>query len=406
MSRLLAVILLIWAMITPATAQDFSGLARIDATQSRIIADGRYGARIDLFLSQGVPYRLFTLNTPPRLVLDFQEVDWTGLQRDQLLATDRITKVQFGTYVPGWSRFVADLGGPMLVAAAEMQIDPVTGAAHLSVSLTPTTEDEFAATVGAPHDARWDLPTPAQIPEIKERGPDAPLVVVLDPGHGGLDPGAEAAGLNEKALMLTFARELSEVLVRSGGYKVVLTRDGDYFVSLERRIAIAHQAGADVFISLHADSLAEGQAHGATVHVLARDASDIASAKLAERHDRDDLLAGVDFSHVDDLVTDILLDLARQETQPRTEALAAALVGSIQKTGGPMNRRPLRSAAFSVLKAADVPSVLIEIGFLSNPRDLANIRDVAWRANMAEAIRNGLRAWQDADAAQRPLVRQ
>ena len=186
----------------------------------------------------------------------------------------------------------------------------------------------------------------------------------------------------------------------------VILRDGDYFVSLERRIALAHQAGADLFVSLHADSLSEGLAHGATVHVLSPEASDVASAKLAERHDRSDLLAGVDLSDADDRVTGILLDLARQETQPRSDALARALVEGMANQGGPMNRRPLRSAGFSVLKAADIPSVLIEVGFLTSPRDLKNLRDPEWRAKMTRGILNGLVAWREEDAARRALVRQ
>ncbi|MFD3189070.1 N-acetylmuramoyl-L-alanine amidase [Sedimentitalea sp. HM32M-2] len=408
MSRLLAALAALWliAGAGAAAAQNFSGLARIDAANSRISETGRDGVQIDLFLSQGVPYRLFTLTEPPRLVLDFQEVDWTGLDPDFLLATQRLQRVRFGTYVPGWSRMVAELAAPMGVRAAGVQLDPVTGAAHLTVQLSPVSAEVFAAQAGAPHDPRWDLPTPAALPAPAVRDADAPLLVVLDPGHGGIDPGAEAGSVNEKSLMLQFARELREQLLRSGGFQVVLTRDSDHFVSLEQRVAIAHRAGADVFLSLHADSLAEGLAHGATVHVLSRDASDKASAKLAERHDRGQLLSGVDLSDTDDQVTGILLDLARQETQPRTEALAQALVEGMAHAGGPMNRRPLRRAAFSVLKAADIPSVLVEIGFLSSPRDLKNLRDPQWRAEMALGIRNGLLAWRQADLAMRPLLRQ
>ena len=406
MSRFFAVLATLLALSCPAMSQEFSGLARIDAGQSRIADQGRNGVQIDLTLSQGVPYRVFTLDNPPRLVLDFQEVDWTGLDADELLATNRIAQVQFGTYVPGWSRLVAELGQPMQVDGVAMQVDEVRGSAHLALSLGPVSAQDFAAQAGPPNDPRWDLPVPADLGAIADRGADAPLVIVLDPGHGGIDPGAENGELSEKHLMLTFARELRELLVRGGGFDVVLTRDDDHFVSLERRISLAHQAGADVFISLHADSLAEGLAHGATVHMLARGASDIASAKLAERHDRGDLLAGVDLSKADDQVTGILLDLARQETQPRTEALAKALVDGMTQTGGPMNRRPLRSAAFSVLKAADIPSVLIEIGFLSSPRDLKNLQDADWRAAMAKGIRNGLVVWRAEDAATRPLVRQ
>jgi N-acetylmuramoyl-L-alanine amidase len=391
---------------TTAMAQEFSALARVDADQSSITDLGRDAVQLDLALSQGVPYRLFTLSEPSRLVVDFKEVDWSGLSAEKMVQTDRIGIVRFGTYRPGWSRLVAELITPMGITSAGLQVDDTTSAAHVTIRLDPTNDEDFAAIAGAPNDPRWDLPEPETFATRPERGPDDPVIVVLDPGHGGIDPGAEQGRINEKSLMLTFARELREALVRSGEFEVTLTRNEDHFVSLERRIAIAHQAGADVFLSLHADSLAEGQAHGATVHVLSRDASDVASAKLAERHNRDDLLAGADLSATDDVVTDVLLDLARQETWPRTKSLALALVDGMAQTGGPMNRRPLRAAAFSVLKAADIPSVLIEIGFLSSPRDLKNLQDRAWRAGMAEGIRSGLQAWRRSDAASRALVRQ
>ncbi|MEM7320100.1 MAG: N-acetylmuramoyl-L-alanine amidase [Pseudomonadota bacterium] len=405
MSRVFFAILLCLGLAGPLMAQNFSGLARLDVDRSGISATEDGGFAIDLRLSQGVPYRLFTLTDPLRLVLDFQEVDWTGLEKSDLLVDGWVTQANFGTYVPGWSRLVLTLDAPANISQAGVTVDDVTGAAWLSVHLTPSDEDAFAAAAGAPYDPRWDLPPTSVRNPRQSKGADQPKMVVLDPGHGGIDPGAEAGDINEKLLMLTFARELREVLLRSGGFDVELTRDGDYFVSLERRIEIAHQAGADVFISLHADSLAEGLAHGATVYVLSEEASDIASAKLAERHDRDDLLAGVDLSRADDEVTDVLLDLARQETRPRTQALAGALVNAIAQTGGPMNRRPLRAASFSVLKAADIPSVLVEIGFLSSPRDLENLKNPEWRASMAEGIRNGLANWREADDAQRPLVR-
>lgn len=391
--------------VSGAVAQGFSGLARVLADSS-VLTDTRRGAEVTLELSQGVPYRIFTLDQPPRLVLDFQEVDWTGLQADRFDQSERLGPVLFGAYVPGWSRLVLTLDAPMAVQAAGLQIDDVTGTARLSVTLEPTPPEAFAARAGAPKEARWDLPDAAEVATAKARAADAPLVVMLDPGHGGIDPGAEQGGLIEKDLMLTFARELREVLIRTGGFDVRLTRDDDRFVSLERRVAQAQQAGADLFISLHADSLSEGLAHGATVHMLSREASDVASAKLAERHDRSDLLSGVDLSQTDDAVANVLLDLARTETRPRTQALAQALVDGMAQTGGPMNRRPLRSAAFSVLKSADIPSVLIEIGFLSSPRDFSNITDPTWRLRMAEGIRNGLVAWRAADAARRPLVRQ
>lgn len=387
-----------------AQAQEFSGLARVDMSNSKI-TDGWWGrVQVDLHMTQGVPYRVYTLGDPRRLVIDFQEVDWTGVASDALLETSRITGVRFGRFRPGWSRMVADLAEPLILDSVDLRTDPNTGQAHLLLELRPTDGASFAAASGVPSDARWDLPEPADLAPRIARPDGAPLMVVIDPGHGGVDPGAERDGVSEKVMMLRFARELRELLLRSGGFEVVLTRDEDVFVSLQQRIAIAHHAGADVFLSLHADALSEGDAKGATVYTLSKDASDAATAGLAEMHNRADVLAGVDLSGSDDQVTGILLELARRETAPRTEALAHALIDGMAAAGGPMNRRALRHAGFSVLKAADIPSVLIEVGFLSNQRDLENLRDPEWRARIAGGIRDGLRNWAVLDEAVRGLV--
>ena len=403
----MALIGIVWLMAAgPVWAEDgFSALARVQPRDSQIGDAARGRARIELALSQAVPFRIFTLDAPPRLVIDFREVDWDGVDLGKLFDPGRITDVAAGTYVPGWSRLVARLTRPMGGESAAMAVDDDAGTARLSVMLEPVETDVFAQSAGAPADAGWDLP-PVAAANPSRRDPAAPLAVVLDPGHGGIDPGAQRGEVQEKDLMLTFARELREELLRAGGYEVTLTRTDDSFVSLERRISLARAAGADVFLSLHADALSEGLAHGATVHVLSDAASDIASAKLAERHDRADILSGVDLTEADDQVTGILLDLARQETQPRTEALADALVRGMGQSGGPMNRRPMRSAAFSVLKSADIPSVLIEIGFLSSPRDFNNLTDPAWRLRMARGIRNGLDTWRREDTVLRDRVRQ
>jgi len=395
--------------LTGVNAQEFSGLARVVADESRI-ADKGAGVEITLTLSQGVPYRLFTLDEPWRLVLDFQEVDWTGLNAARFLATDRVSDVQFGGYVPGWSRLVLEMVEPLAVHQVGLNVDPVTAQARLGITLVETTAEAFDKNTGAPRDARWDLPTPAPLNGPVVEDEERRVRIVLDPGHGGIDPGAEASvgaqKLEEKDLMLTFARELAEVLLRSGQFDVQLTRNGDYFVSLERRVALAHQARADLFLSLHADSLSQGQAHGSTVYTLSKEASDVASAKLAERQDRSDLLSGTDLSQADDIVTDVLLDLARLETHPRSEALAEAVAGGLAQQGGPMNRRPIRSAGFSVLKSADIPSVLLEVGFLSSPRDLENLTNPKWRQRASQGILNGLLQWRDQDLAQKSLVRQ
>ena len=385
-------------------AQELSGLARVEVGHSQISDAWGGGLSVELALSQGVPFRVFTLDAPRRLVLDFREVDWNGVSKDVLLNADRALDLRFGAFRPGWSRMVVDLAAPMLPKTVEMKVEPDSGKARLQVRLGEVGAEAFAAGSGAPHDPRWDLPAPSLVAKSQERG-DGPLVVVIDPGHGGIDPGAERDGLSEKDLMLAFARQLKEVLVRSGRFQVVLTREDDSFVSLERRIAIAHEAGAHVFLSLHADALAEGNARGATLHLLRESASDEASQQLAERHDRDDILSGVDLSGQDDVVAGILMDLARQETQPRAERLAAAVVKGLRAAKVPLNSRPVRHASFSVLKSADIPSVLLEVGFMSSERDLKNLADANWRLETAAAIRDSLRKWMDEDDRLKELVR-
>ncbi len=185
---------------------------------------------------------------------------------------------------------------------------------------------------------------------------------------------------------------------------MLLTRRDDSFVPLEARVSIARAAGADAFLSLHADAVAEGVAKGATIYTLADRASDSASQLLAERHDREDLLAGVDLTGQDDVVAGVLMDLARIETQPRADRLADALVEGLRAAVG-VHKRPRLEAAFSVLKAPDIPSVLVELGFLSSERDRARLTDPEWRARAAVGIRDALLAWASADAAEARLIR-
>lgn len=397
---LLVFIGLSFASVTAGEAQEESGLSALARyLPEASAAKARFGgAELRLGLSQPVPYRIYTLDAPRRLVIDFSEVDWRGAAPEALEGV--FPAVRFGGLRPGWSRFVAELAEPLALESAAMTRDAESGAAQLLIRLDEVSAEAFAAKAGMPPSADW--PAPVATAKPKE---DGILRVVLDPGHGGIDPGASRDGLDEKELMLIFAREIEAELLRLPNVDVVLTREDDSFVSLERRVAIAHQVEADLFISLHADALSEGRAHGATVHTLSSEASDKASALLVERHDRADMLAGIDLSGQDDEVTGILLDLARQETQPRSEALARAVVEGLKGAGAPLNRRPYRSAAFSVLKAADIPSVLLEIGFLSSERDFANVTDAAWRARMAGAIRDGIQAWVIADEALRRVQR-
>ncbi|WP_456389236.1 N-acetylmuramoyl-L-alanine amidase [Profundibacter sp.] len=404
-ARLLVVIFGLWAVA--AQGQEMSALARLDASRSFITDAGRGGVAIDLHITQAVPYRVFTLDNPRRLVVDFREVNWGGVSADNLLSGVNASDVRFGLFRPGWSRMVVDLASPMAVQAAGMLTDPNDGEATVQLRLVASDAEAFATKAGVPQSAGWGLPKPADLPlRTKRRSLDGPLIVVLDPGHGGIDPGAEQGGETEAQLILTFARELKEVLTRAGGFTVVMTRNEDIFVPLEMRVSIARAAGADVFLSLHADALIEGQAAGATVYTLSQTASDAASQTLAERHERSDLLAGIDLANQDDVIAGVLMDLARRQTAPRADALADQLVIGIKQAVGKMHKRPRQSAGFSVLKAPDIPSVLIELGFVSNPKDLKNLKSPIWRALAAEGIRAALSAWAAADAAEAQVLRQ
>jgi len=401
----LAALLSFWAVGAGAQDRDFSGLARLDADTSSI-EDGWRKVDIGLSLSQGVPYRVFTLDNPRRLVLDFREVDWRGIDAAALNLSEKVLDVRVGGFRPGWSRMVLDLAAPLAPTQVSLRIDEVTGRARLELELQTISAEAFSDTAGAPDLPGWAATGRALKAEKRprQRG-EAPLVVVLDPGHGGIDPGAEVGAVAEKDLMLTFARELQEVLRRAGGFDVVLTRDGDYFVSLEARVALARDAGADVFVSIHADALAEGVASGAAVYTLSDAASDAASAALAERHNRDDLLAGLDLGQSDDRVANVLMSLARLDNAPRSAALAEHMLAGIRNAVGRVHKRPMRSAGFSVLKAADIPSVLLEVGFLSTAEDLKNLNDPIWRQGMAAGIRDGLMEWRSEDTALAPLRR-
>jgi len=388
----------LWLALTAgAWAQDLSALARLDPARSAIIDRGQ-DTRVVLALSQPVPWRVRLLAAPPRLVLAVREVDWAGVA-DVPRDSAAVLGLRAGVFRPGWSRLVLELAGPLLVSSAEMATGGGSDGsrAEVRLTLTPATPADFAAAAALPEPPEWALPPASVLPPPQPRG-TGPLMVVLDAGHGGIDPGAERDGRTEADLMLGFARELKALLLRDGRFAVVMTREADTFVPLETRISIARAAGADAFVSLHADALAEGEAVGSTIYTLDAEASDAAAAALAERHDRDDLLAGVDLTAQDDLVATVLMDMARTRTAPRTARLADALQGAIQAAGIKMHRHPQQRAGFSVLKSPDIPSVLVELGFLSSSRDLARLLDADWRARMAAALRDGLIVWADDEA--------
>ncbi len=347
------------------------------------------GAHVELTigLTQPLPWRVYTLDRPARLVVEFSELLWDIKPKAN---SSSIAKLDVGHHRPGWSSLVAVLREPLIVDTAEMSANgDIT---QLKIRLLAASAGVFRKTVLVePRGGEPFLPS-------KLRN-DGRLRVAIDPGHGGIDPGAEVSELVEAAVMLRFARQLKETLLRSGRFDVVLTRDDDEFVPLEERMTLARAAGADVFLSLHADALEPdaGSASGMAVYTLSEDVTDVAALRLAERHAPDDILAGVDLGPAEDDITIALLDLARRETTPRSQALAVALVEGFAMKSLAINSKPHRHGAFAVLKAAEMPSALIELGFLSSAKDRKRLASENWSADAADAIRLALELWADVD---------
>ena len=393
---LLFALLAFVVLAVPALA-DPSDVAQVDPADS-VLRDTGDAVELTLSLSQPVTWRVFVVDAPRRLVLDLNGADWPDSLSDK---SDLAGPLEMSRFDSEWSRLVVPLAAPLVIEQAALETDLAGGSARLTVALRAVSEAAFADHA-KPADAVMPTESPTRPVQETSR-----LRVMLDPGHGGVDPGAEAEGLIEADLMLTFARELRAVLERQGRYTVALTRQDDSFVPLEARITAARSFGANLLLSLHADALPEdaGQASGATVYTLSDEASDKASQLLAERHDRSDLIAGVDLEDQGDEIAIVLMDLLRRETAPRGDELAGLLVDAFRSETGHVSSRPVRRAGFSVLKAPDFPSVLLELGFLSSSADRARLADPAWRKDAALAIQKALNDWSASDRTRLDLTK-
>jgi len=297
-----------------------------------------------------------------------------------------IKAYRFGLVMQGGSRMVIDLARP-----AQVDMAFVLGAANdqparLVLHLTATDREAFMRTVAlesrAPERSKPQAP-----PETKVNGDSRPLVVI-DPGHGGIDNGTRAAsGEMEKTIVLEFSLLLRDKIEKTGKYRVLMTRSDDTFVALGDRVQFARARQAALFISIHADALRrrEGDAQGATVYTRSERASDARAARLAAAENQADVIAGLDLSAEEKDVAGILIDLARRETKTFSVQFAQTVVGTLKKTAR-LHQHPLKSAAFVVLKAPDVPSVLVELGYVSNKADLKSLISTEWRDRTADSI--------------------
>ncbi len=347
-----------------------------DRTRTRFIAD----------LSKKVSINVFSLGNPYRVIVDLPEVNF---QMPRGLGTEQrglVTGYRFGLFAPGKSRIVIDMSGPFLVDKAFVLDARQDQPARLVIDLVPTDRATFLAKLKAANSA---APTVGSItpPPPRVKPTRAKPVVVLDPGHGGIDPGtSSASGVTEKEVVLAFAKTLKHKLEAQGQYKVYLTREGDRFLALRERVAFAQSKGANLLVSIHADSFPKRpeDARGATVYTLSERASDDEAKELAAKENLSDAIAGVDLPDSDSVVANILIDLAQRETQNRSIVFAKSVVGEIDRAD--LHRKSLKSAGFRVLKSPDVPSVLIELGFLSNPDDEKRLTSERWRGAMADKL--------------------
>ena len=367
--------------------------------EDSFVKDRFFGSlEINLKLSQGVPYKMSFVKEPISLIIDFSIVRFDQIDLRKLNRSKNIKLIKVEELDSEWSRLSIQFKDYWTIDNTEMRIDPRDGSAILSISLKSVSEDIFKSENSKSKNSEQK----EKIAVIENKQ----FVVVLDPGHGGKDPGAEASGYREANLMLELAAAVKESLIRNTEFKVVLTRNEDVFLSLEDRITIAKQSGADLFISLHADAVIEGEASGTTVYLLSENATDKMSAQLASRHDRSEILRDVDLSGIDSQVASVLIDMARQETKPRNEAIASFILQVFKEQITELSSQPLRYAAFSVLKSPDIPSILIEAGFMSTSSDLQNLITPKWRIEFADALSEAISRWQIKDKQQKFLKKE
>jgi len=368
-------VLLVWGSAA-AAAPSVTGV-RVGATPER--------TRFVIEMTEKADYQVMTLANPYRMVIDFEHLQWSVDDRT-IKPGGLIENIRYGRFTADTSRVVLDLSGP--AEAAQIFTLPPQGnyPTRFVVDLKPTSKKTFLAGINRPdRDPSFRLRTtqPAITPPPRVHGK---RIIVVDAGHGGIDPGTlGSTGPDEKMVTLAVAKELKRQFEATGRYTVVLTRDTDIFLPLRTRVEVARQAKADLFISLHCDSISNSKVRGSTVYTLSETSSDKEAAALARKENRSDIIAGVNLDGESDDVSSILIDLAQRETMNYSAEFAELLVPSLGKSLI-MRTNSHRFAGFVVLKAPDVPSVLIEMGFLSNPSDARFMYSREGQAQIAAGV--------------------
>lgn len=355
------------------------------ATDVRLGGDDKQ-TRFVVDLSQKIDLAAFTLADPYRVVIDLPQVVFNLPAKAGEHGRGLVKAFRYGLIMQGGSRIVLDTKGPVRVEKA-FTLEAADGQpARLVLDLALTDRESFLRTISLEN-----RPERAAVKRNEIAAPESndprPLIV-LDPGHGGIDTGTKGLnGESEKDIVLAFADTLRAKLESAGKYRVAMTRSDDTFIPLGERVRFARGRKAALFISIHADSIprSEGQAEGATVYTVSERASDAEAARLAEIENKADVIAGVDLTAEPDDVANILVDLAQRETKSFSLQFAHAAVGELKGTAR-LHRHPVKSAGFVVLKAPDVPSVLVELGFMSTREDLKQLNSPAWRMRTANAL--------------------
>jgi N-acetylmuramoyl-L-alanine amidase len=394
------------ASVGAAEAQSSNPTAALSfpiASDARLAGDAKQ-TRFVLDLDKPIQFRAFTLADPYRVVVDIPQVDFRLPAETGATGRGLIQAFRYGLVMPGGSRIVFDLTGPARIAKSYVldaangqpprlvleleQVDRTGFVQSLAAESRPELRPALSVAADPVVAMKTAVPEPAA---AAPAAPDSRPVVVIDPGHGGVDNGTQAGGENEKDLVLGFGLALRDRIEKAGKFRVVMTREDDTFIPLADRVAIARNQSAALFVSIHADALppGEGDAQGATIYTLSDKASDAEAERLAEAENRADAIGGVKLTEEPAEVADILIDLVRRETRTFSNRFARQLMSQM-KTSVRMHKHPLKSAGFKVLKGPDVPSVLVELGYASNKDDLEHMKSDSWRArtvgSMAQAI--------------------
>ena len=381
------------------------------ASDARLAGDAKQ-TRFVLDLDKTVSFRAFALADPDRVVVDVPQINFQLPAGTGTAGRGLIKAFRYGLVMPGGSRIVFDLTGPAKIVnsyvleAANGQPSRLvlefaeTDRASFAQSLTTESRPELRPAI-ADAEAKSDAgpgpkpadskPSDSKPSNSKPEAADSRPLIVIDPGHGGPDNGTQADGQNEKSLVLAFGLALRDRIEKTGKYRVIMTRTDDTFIPLNDRVKIARSQSAALFVSIHADFLPhrEGDVQGATIYTVSDRASDAEAERLAEAENKADAIGGVNLTEEPTDVADILIDLAQRETRTFSNRFARLLAGEM-KNATRMYKHPLKSAGFRVLKAPDVPSVLVELGYVSNKSDLEHLVSENWRSktvgSMAQAI--------------------